>query len=219
MSYSKLSSILLYIVFGISILVIVFFYLGDKLIDSTKYEAKIEKLATPGGLTDEQFIPQTPAFSDTVATADSLADADTTKVALQAPVKVEKISTPTQPESVNFTVMEALVYNKTDIALYWAYILLLIAAIFALIFPIIGMFSSPAQLVRTSIGLVVVAGVLLGAYALGSGATIPIIGYEGTDNSNPQVLKIVDMGLLTMYFILGLALLSILYAEISRYFK
>ena len=216
MSYSKFTSILLYIVFGISILVIAFFYFGDKLIDTKEYEAKIEKLETPGGLNDDQFI-QTPAVSDSVASADSAA-VDTT-MALQRTPAVEKISTPVQPVAVNLTGMEALVYHRTDIALIWAYILLVIAAIFALIFPLIGMFSSPARLIRTLIGLVIVAGILLGAYALGSGRPLSIIGYEGTDNNDPQVLKMVDMGLITMYFILGLALLSILYSEIARYFK
>lgn len=217
MSYSKLSSILLYIVFGISILVVAFFYFGDTFINTKEYEAKVEKLETPGGLTDEQLMPQTPTISDSTIAADTSAISDTTQVEQQAPVAVETIKP--APEPVNLTLMEALVYNRTDIALFWGYILLLIAAIFALIFPVIGMFSNPAQLVRTLIGLVVVAGVLFGAYALGSGTPLSIIGYEGTDNSDPQVLKIIDMGLLTMYFVLGVSLLSILYAEIARYFK
>ncbi len=217
MSYSKISSILLYIVFGISILVVLFFYFGDVLINKTEYAAKVEKLETPAGMNDE-FITNTPAVVDSSA-ADSVAvDGDSTEIE-EAPMVVEEVSTPSEPERVNLTFIETLVYNRTDIALIWAYILLIIAAIFAVIFPIARMFTNPRMLVRSLIGLVVVAGVLIGAYALGSDASLSIIGYEGTDNSDPQVLKVIDMGLFSMYFILGFALLAILYSEVAKYFK
>jgi hypothetical protein len=57
------------------------------------------------------------------------------------------------------------------------------------------------------------------AYMLGSDTPLNIIGYEGTDNKDPQVLRFVDMGLISMYFVLGLTVLTILYSEIARYFK
>jgi len=77
----------------------------------------------------------------------------------------------------------------------------------------------PANLVRSLMVLIGVAALIGVSYLLSSGETVEIIGYTGTDNSNPGVLKLIDTGLIFNYFILGLALLSIVYAEIAKYFK
>jgi hypothetical protein len=134
----------------------------------------------------------------------------------------EEMAEPVQTveaEEVNLTFMETLVFNKTDIALVWAYILVIVTLLIALAFSIAFMFSNTRSLVR---GLLVLAGaavLVLVAYLLGSETPLDIIGYEGTDNSDPQVLKLVDMGLISTYFVLGLVVLSILYSEVAKYFK
>ncbi|MFW5820477.1 MAG: hypothetical protein ACOCWA_04255, partial [Bacteroidota bacterium] len=120
-------------------------------------------------------------------------------------------------ESLSF--METLVFYRTDIALIWAYILVGITLLIALVFSIAFMFSNTKSLIR---GLLILVGaaILVGvAYMLASDQTLRIIGYEGTDNSDPQVLKLVGMGLITTYFVLGLILLTILYSEVAKYFK
>jgi hypothetical protein len=188
MSYSKISSILLYVVFGISILVVLFFYFGDNLINEEEFAAKVEQMDAPEQMTGPDY--------------------------MQDLGQVKPAS-----EDTSLTFMERMVYKKTDIALTWSYILLIIAAIFALAFPVARMFTNPAMLVRALIGLVVLAGLILGAYALGSDTALSITGYDGTDNRDPQVLKMVDTGLIITYFFLGLAMFSILYTEIAKYFK
>lgn len=226
MSFSKIAQIALYIVVGISVLVVVFFYFGDNLINVPSFEAKIEKLNAPAGGTEFQFVaaPEVDSAaleSDTMmggVTEEGVEDTAGTEAAESLPV-VEKVTPPSEKEEVNLTFMETLVYSKTDIALVWAYILIILTLVVALGFSVAFMFSNTRSLIR---GLLILVGaaILVGvAYVLGSDTPLSIIGYEGTDNKDPQVLKLVDMGLISMYFVLGLTVLTILYSEIARYFK
>jgi hypothetical protein len=54
---------------------------------------------------------------------------------------------------------------------------------------------------------------------LSNDTPIEIIGYTGTENSDPGTLKMIDTVLFITYMLFGLALASILYAIISRAFK
>jgi len=222
----KLAQILLYVVLGISVLVIVFFYFGNRLIDVEAYEAKVEQLEAPEDMTTGFDFEQDMAAEEDTAVADTsavdttaAAGADTAEVE-EAPV-AEEISEPMEPEvaSVDLSFYEKMVYKKTDIALSWGYILVILSALVAIGFSVFHLFENPATMVRTLISLVFVA-ILVGlAYLFGSESPVRIPGYTGTDNRDPQVLRYVDTGLITMYFFLGLALLSILYSEIAKYFK
>ena len=99
------------------------------------------------------------------------------------------------------------------------YILLALTLAIALIFPLIFMFTSFKNLIRT-LGVLIGAAVLVGiAYSLASATPLQIPGYAGTDSSDPIVLKLVDTGIFLTYFLLGLALLSIFYSEIVKAFK
>jgi len=231
MSFSKIAQIALYIVVGISVLVIGFFYFGDSLIDVEEYEAKVEKMSAPDdGAAGFQF-PVEPAETDTAAvesdtTETAMAESEDmeadTVMAMDEPEEAASVAEPideVEEDEVSLTFMETLVFNKTDIALVWAYILVIFTLVIALVFSLIFMFSNTKSLVR---GLFVLIGaaILVGvAYMLGSDTPLEIIGYEGTDNKDPQVLRLVDMGLISTYFVLGLIVLSILYSEIAKYFK
>lgn len=228
--FSKIAQIALYIVVGISVLVIGFFYFGDNLINMDTYEAKIEKMSAPAdgsvGFNFQADLAETDTAaveSDTTATADTLAAGaeETGGDMMQQSAPAEEVSGPAEAdtEKVSLTFMETLVFNKTDIALIWAYILVAITLIVALAFSVGFMFTNTKSLVR---GLLILIGaaVLVGvAYMLGSDTPLQIIGYEGTDNKDPQVLRLVDMGLITTYFTLGLIVITILYSEIAKYFK
>lgn len=229
MSFSKIAQIALYIVVGISVLVIAFFYFGDNLIDMDSYTTKIEKMSAPDDVgVAFDFQADLAEADSTAIESDSTATGDTTVVVteetpgggMEESVVEEAPELETSgSEEVRLSFMETLVYNKTDIALIWAYILVIITLLVALVFSIGFMFSNTRSLVR---GLVILVGaaILVGlAYMLGSDTPLHIVGYEGTDNSDPQVLKLVDMGLISTYFVLGLVVLSILYSEIAKYFK
>jgi hypothetical protein len=209
---NKIVSLLLYIVFGISILIVAFFYFGENLIDEAAYNAKVTKLETS---VDPQTLPERPDMAPEEIIADTLVTADTAA----PPPPVVIVPPVVSPEEINFTFMERLIYYKTDIALGWAYIMVGITLLLALIFPLFYMFSSTRSLIQT-VGVLAIAAVLVGvAYLLSSDTPIYIPGFEGTDNSNPGVLKFVDTAMFTTYFLIGLALISILFSEVVRYFK
>ena len=208
--FYKIASILLYVIFGISILVMTFFYFGEKLIDETAYNNKRAKIETPAEPIYSSV--QTEAVEDTTATDDSAEEA-------VQPVPISPPKTPVAKTDVQFTFFEKLVYYKTDLALGWGYILLAITLSLAIVFPLIFMFSSVKNMIRT-LGILVAVAVMVGvAYLLSSGTPIYIPGYEGTDNVNPGVLKYVDTGIFITYFLIGLAMLSILFSEVAKIFK
>jgi len=212
MSFSKIASYVLYVVVGITIPILILFYFGDSLVNTEKYQAKLQKIENP--------VVNTPGSSVVMdlQSADSLSGQSDSTLVESVPAAVETI-VPVAAEEVSFNFIEKLVYYKMDIAIIWGYILLLIAAITAVVFPLVYAIVHPANLVRSLMVLIGVAALIGVSYLLSSGETVEIIGYTGTDNSNPGVLKLIDTGLIFNYFILGLALLSIVYAEIAKYFK
>lgn len=105
----------------------------------------------------------------------------------------------------------------TSFSLQYAYVVLALATVAALLFPVIQAIRDPKNIVRNIslfIGGIVVLGIL---YYFSSGKVLNIIGYEGSDNV-PWVLKLVDTGLFAMYLSFVAAVLAIVYSEIRRYF-
>jgi hypothetical protein len=190
----------------------ILFYLGENLVNTEQYQTKIQKIENP--------VEQSPVKS--IAMDLQSADSLTTPADSAAIAAEEVVAEPEMPQAaevVSFSFMEKLVYNKADIAIIWGYILFLIAALATVIFPLFYTIANPANMLRSLLVLVGVAALIGISYFLSSGETINIVGYSGTDNSNPAALKLIDTGLIFMYFTLGLALFSILYAEIAKYFK
>jgi hypothetical protein len=101
----------------------------------------------------------------------------------------------------------------------WAYVLILITLIAAIVFPLIAVISNPKALIRLMIVLAGFAVLVVVSYLLASDTAMEIIGYDGTGNSDPGTLKMVDTVLFVTYMLFGLALGSILYAIISKAFK
>lgn len=106
----------------------------------------------------------------------------------------------------------------TKTILLWAGILAGLTALLSLVFPIIHMVTNPVSIKRTLITLVGVAILLFAAWLLASDVILDMPGYEGKDNV-PGTLKIVGTGLITAEILVCLAILSILYSEIVKYFK
>jgi uncharacterized BrkB/YihY/UPF0761 family membrane protein len=101
----------------------------------------------------------------------------------------------------------------TDMLLYWCYALLVIAIVTLIIFAIFGFLHSlkvnPKGAMRGLLVLVAMVLVLGISYFMGSGELLNIPGYDGGDN-NPGTLKVVDMWLLTMYFMLVITAAAVL---------
>lgn len=106
----------------------------------------------------------------------------------------------------------------TDLALRWSYAMVLIATLATLGFSLLNLILNPKALKQTLLVLVGAVALVVISYLLASDQVLTIIGYEGTDN-NQETLKIVGTGLYATYILAGLALLSIAYVEIAKYFK
>lgn len=106
----------------------------------------------------------------------------------------------------------------TNTALIWAFVLFMIALITALVFPLTFLILNPKRAIRFLIGLGVVAVFVFIAYQLGSDEILNLINYSGPDNV-PKTLKMVDTGLFITYLLALIAVVSILYNEISKVFK
>ena len=105
-----------------------------------------------------------------------------------------------------------------NIFIYWSYILIGLAVFFTLIFPIGNMIVNPKSGLKTLISLVIVGGLLFVGYQLASDTVMEIPGYTGKDNI-PQTLQLTGMGIYMMYFMLGSALLAMVFSTISKIFK
>jgi len=109
------------------------------------------------------------------------------------------------------------IYTNTFIV--WAYILAGIAVVFAIVFPIFQMIKNPKAAVKGLLGLVVVAVIVFVAYAVSSGEKLGITNPELMQYDVRGTLKYAGTLLNSVYFLAGLAILSMIYAEVSKMFK
>lgn len=75
--------------------------------------------------------------------------------------------------------------------------------------------DSPANAIRSLLGLVLLIVVLLVTWAVGDGTPMNIQGYDGADNV-PFWLKLTDMFLYTIYILLFVTIVSIIVSGIKR---
>lgn len=99
--------------------------------------------------------------------------------------------------------------------LNWSYLLFIIAAVAALVFPMVRLFTRPKQAMKSFIGLLALIVVVVIAYAMSDGTPMNIIGYDGTDNV-PSRLIFSDTILYTMYFLCVGVVIAIAVTEVIR---
>ena len=219
MAVSKLTKIILWVVAGISLIVILFFYIGPKTISD--YDALVDRV--DDAVSGVDIIPLAPLPVIDTTLTDSAAIAE--NIAAVQKAEEERLAAPVVTETPETSIKdvtsgwESLLYHRTDIALMWAYVLILITLIAAIVFPLIAVISNPKALIRLLIVLAGFAVLVVVSYLLASDTAREIIGYDGTGNSDPGTLKMVDTVLFVTYMLFGLALGSILYAIISKAFK
>ncbi len=101
----------------------------------------------------------------------------------------------------------------TDLVLYWMYALLIITIVVLIGFAIVDFFrglkENPKKALSGLYALLAIAAVLIVTYVIGDGTLLSIPGYEGSDNV-PAILKLTDMWLYSMYFMLVITVLAIL---------
>jgi hypothetical protein len=219
MAFSKLTRIILFVVAGISLVVVLFFYIGPKTLDYDALELKVENTLTPMDLTPIAQIPEIDtSLTDSVAIAENLAAIERAEEAA-AIAAAEALNAPAPDLGEVLSGWESLVWFRTDVALVWAYILVLLTAIAAIVFPLIAVISHPKALIRLLLVLAGAAVLVVVSYVLSNDKPIDIIGYTGTGNTDPGTLKMIDTVLFITYMLFGLALGSILYSIVSRAFK
>jgi len=222
MAFSKLTKIILYVVAGISLLVILFFYIGPKTVDD--YDAlvdRVDEALNPIDMTPMTALPVIDTtLTDSAAIAENAATVQRATEEREAAVAAAAAELSVEKSVGDVTSgWEYLLYFRTDIALMWAYLLILITLIASIVFPLIAVISNPKALIRLLAVLAGGAVLVVIAYVISKDTPIDIIGYTGTDNSDPGTLKMIDTVLFVTYMLFGIALASILYAIISRAFK
>lgn len=106
--------------------------------------------------------------------------------------------------------------DSIDIALYLAYTLTILAGVAAIAFPLISSVGDPKSLVKSGIGLGALVLIFLISWAI-SGAEVTAV-YEEFE-VGASLSKFIG-GILTMMYVLtGIAIVGIVYTEISKSLK
>jgi len=103
-----------------------------------------------------------------------------------------------------------------NIALYVAYTLLGLAVISAVLLPLINAFDNPRNLVKMGGGLVLMGVVFLIGYAIAGNEVTESYANAGV---GPELSKFVGGELNLMFILIGIALVGIIFTELSKIFK
>ncbi len=103
-----------------------------------------------------------------------------------------------------------------DIFLYLAYTLVIVAAVLALLMPLINALSDPKSLLKSGMGILALVVVYFIGYALSGNEVTPV--YTKFD-VGPDLSKAVGGALIMTYILGGIALVGIVYTELIKIFK
>ncbi len=113
-------------------------------------------------------------------------------------------------------VVSPLVERLIAIGMYLAYILIAIAAISSIVFPLMQVFGNLKKAKNGLIGFAVLVFVLIIAYVLSPAETGA---FYDKFNISPNTSKLIGAGLLATYIMFAGVVISILYAETAKWFK
>lgn len=103
-----------------------------------------------------------------------------------------------------------------SVLMYYCYILLAIAAIVAIAFPLVGIVTNPKGAKGALIGIAALIIIILISYAVAGDEILPR--YEAFISS-PSESKWVSAGLISFYILGGLAILATIFSSINRVIK
>lgn len=104
-----------------------------------------------------------------------------------------------------------------DLLIYWGYFLVILTAVITILFPIAFMIMNPRNSIKIFIGIGAMVVIAIIAYSLAT-AGLSDIQLEKLGVS-AETAKYVGTGLIFTYILATLAVLSIVYASISKLFK
>lgn len=100
-----------------------------------------------------------------------------------------------------------------DIALYISYIMVIVAALGAIILPLIQAAGDPKSLIKSGAGFVAIVAVFVIAYVISGNEVTPA--YQPFD-VDPGESKLIGGAIITSYLLIFIALGSIIYTEVSN---
>jgi len=107
----------------------------------------------------------------------------------------------------------------TNTFILYAYILVGIAIVASLIFPLVQMITNPKNAKKSLLGILAVAVVVFIAYIFSSSETLTFTGSDMEKYNVPSLLKKVDTGIITTYILAAIAIIAMIYSETSKIFK
>jgi hypothetical protein len=103
-----------------------------------------------------------------------------------------------------------------DIGLFIAYFMIAVAALAAIIFPLIYVIKHPNEAKDILIGFSIMLGIFLISYLIASDNVLPRWVNYGV---GPTEAKFISAGLISFYILVAIAIVTAIYAEISKLFK
>ena len=103
-----------------------------------------------------------------------------------------------------------------DVGLYILYVLLFVAVAAAIIFPLINSLSNPRALIRSGIGVGIILALFGISYAMSDSELTRNAIAAGLSESS---VKFIGAGLMMLYIVFVLAILALIYSEISKAFR
>ncbi len=108
--------------------------------------------------------------------------------------------------------------NVTNSFIFYTYILIGITLLLTIFFSLRNLILNPKGLKMSLIALGIGVVLVIIAALLADDTVLNLPHYKGEGNV-PRTLLWTDIGLYVAYFLLALAIIAILYSEISKYFK
>jgi hypothetical protein len=106
--------------------------------------------------------------------------------------------------------------NFVNIGLYLSYVMLGIAALAAIVLPLINSLDKPQTLVKGAVGIVALLVLFLVSWGISGNEVMDSYVTAGVDAT---VSKLVGGVLTMMYLLLGISIVGIIYTEISKAVK
>jgi hypothetical protein len=105
-----------------------------------------------------------------------------------------------------------------DTFIIWAYILLAIASVLAIVFPVIFFAMYPKNALKALVGLAGLGVVFLIGYLMAD--STPMVSVTNNPNfSDPKVLAFSDTGIFATYILFGVAVLALIFTGIRSIFN
>jgi hypothetical protein len=102
-----------------------------------------------------------------------------------------------------------------DIGLYLSYVLVILAVVSIIVFPVIQAIGDPSGLMKSGVGILAILVVFGIGYVLSGDETEPYVAF----GTSALTSKIVGGSLITMYLLGVLSFVAIVYSEVSKMFK